>query len=662
MKSRVIRRRIIIGILSITICLSISAIVQAQAHLSERLLRVLAQSDNTMPIRAWVFVDSTAVSGQLTTLSERAWQRRVRVNPDDSLIDERDYAISTYAIEAVQGTGVRVCGVSRWLKAISVEVIPNQLDPLAALPFVAKIDMVRTFVNRTPDLIELQRENPSSVTAEDYDYAGSLPQNEFVGAVKLHHAGLTGNGVRIAMFDTGFNPDHEAFNSAQIVGTWDFVNDDPDVSEPDCVEDNPSRWQTNHGTITWGVIAGYLPGELIGVAPGAEFLLAQTEISCGGVEIKREEDNWILAAEWADSAGTDIISSSLGYYQFTDSGSYEFADLDGDTPLITHAADIAASKNILVVTAAGNMRNVSWGHILTPADGDSVIAVGAVALDSSLASFSSPGPTADGRIKPDITTLGSGVLTASHLGGLIASSGTSLSTPLVAGCAALALEHDPSLTAVELRDLIKQSGDRTASPDNDFGWGLFDAVKTADIVHFVIPEVVQVQHDRFVSVPVATGGRSPIVPELSAFDLPPTVSFYDNGDGTGQLDVLGSADMPPVSNIGLVADVGYFADTTYLTVVSLVGSQRSIFAGPNPFHDSIRIFIPPSSGLWTCATVFNVSGEKMWEKVNMSPSTSDVFITWYGCNEYGTNVASGVYIIRVSTDKLTTRVKALKLD
>ncbi|MEA2031919.1 MAG: S8 family peptidase [candidate division Zixibacteria bacterium] len=652
-------------IISLLLCFALlifASTVQGQSKLSDRLLFSLAQNNSSTLLRVWVFVDNSAIDRNPITLSDEALKRRARVDPTGFLINRMDYSVSSSAIETVRAKGVKILGVSRWLKAISVEASSNQVYQLAALPFVAKMDIVRTFVQSVPDRIIPLRQSPGMEVSDSSNYGGSFLQNNFVGAIKLHQAGLTGQGVRIAMFDTGFNPDHEAFDSTSVIGAWDFVNNDSCVSEPDCEEEPSGSWQTRHGTITWGVIAAWLQGELIGVASEADFLLAQTEITCGDTEIKREEDNWIMAAEWADSAGADIISCSLGYYEFTDSDNYEFNDLDGDTPLITKAADIAASKNILVVTAAGNMRNNSWGHILTPADGDSVIAVGAVNADSTLAAFSSPGPTADGRIKPDITTLGVRVLSVSHIGGLTAASGTSLSTPLIAGCAALALQHDSSLTADELRTSIKQSGNRTSAPDNDFGNGLFDAVKTADIIHLNVPEMIEAEHDNFVSVLISTDGRSDRVPDISAFNLPIGVSFVDNQDGTGQLNVLGSTESPPTTNVGIVADVGYFADTAFITITNLAASQRLIFAGPNPFSDSICVFVSPDAGFWISVNVFNSAGEKVWERVNNSPSPSDVVIRWHGCNEYGANVANGVYIIRVCTEKLTSHIKALKVD
>ena len=482
----------------------------------------------------------------------------------------------------------------------------------------------------------------------------------------MHEAGIRGNSVRIAVFDSGFDTSHIAFDSLSVVGTYDFINDESSVIEPDCLPIPFNQQQTHHGTLVLSVVAGNAPGELIGIAPDVEVLLAQTEITCNGTEIKREEHNWIFAAEWADSAGADIITSSLGYTIFTDSGSYSFADLDGDTPLITQAADIAASKNILVVTAAGNERLTGWGRIVTPADADSAIAIGAVNPDSTLAAFSSPGPTVDGRIKPDIATLGVSVRAASITGAFGDVSGTSFSTPLVAGTAALALAHDQTLTADQLRDLIRESGDQPI-PNNDVGYGLIDAVAVADIVSAQISPSISIKIGESIDLSVTTRGRATVIPVLTALNLPSSAQFVDHSDGTATLSLFGSADDPISIQAAIVADVGYFSDTTYFLIETYANLPDPISVGPNPFTDSVRVYLKPGAGLWKTISLYTISGELVWEKVNDSPTSSDVITRWQteswdGRNVHGETVASGVYLMIISAEKTREMIKLLKLD
>ncbi len=645
--------------------LSAPLLAQKDGLLTERAQRAIENSPPDIHHKLWLYLSEDAVDSLPVLLTDKARARRARVDPAALLVDAHDYPISQDALMQIRNTGAHVRRASKWLRAVSVEADSERLERLKSLLFIERIDLVKVLVAPSfPEVRQLQpKDFPSKITARLWRAYGLTEfQNLFINAVKLHQAGLSGKGVMIALFDTGFDINHRAFDSAHIVATYDFINNDTTVDEVECPEDITGNHQNYHGTLIFGVIGGNVTDTLIGVAPGADFVLAKTEITCDTTEIKIEEDNLIAAAEWADSIGADIISSSVGYTEFTDSGSYTFEDLDGNTALITIAADVAASKNILVVNAAGNRRNKPWGHIVTPADGDSVLAVGAVRADSTLAPFSSPGPTADGRIKPDIVTLGVGVSTAVPAGGYAAASGTSLSTPLVAGGAALELEHDSTLTAAELRDLIRQSSDKSSFPDNNFGWGLYNATRSADIIKIDQTEPIQVLVNEFLSVPITTSGRSDVIPLLSAFDLPSSAMFIDHDDGTGHLELYGSEQNPSVVRFGLVADVGYFADTTYLLLETCPSADRPIAAAPNPFANSVRILVAPSAGRLVSISIFNMAGEKVWEKVKSLDPSADVINTWNGRNREGRVVAAGVYLVYVKTDQHTSMLKVLKTD
>jgi hypothetical protein len=644
--------------LAVTILLVNSVLSQTDRILTDKARLAVQNSSPDTPHKLWLFLSEDATATELIPLTEKARARRARVDPVYLLIDERDYPISQEAIEQIRSTGARIRRASRWLKAVSVEATADQVERLQNLSFVRSIDLVKVLVSPFPTKIEPIRKGKSPIKSTDFAYGRSLFQNQFINAVKLHEAGLTGKGVIMAILDTGFELKHPAFDSTSIVATYDFINGGFTVDEPECSVQS----QTSHGTLILGTIGGNVADSLIGVATGADFVLAKTEITCGGTEIKLEEHNWIAAAEWADSIGADIITSSVGYVLFTDGGSYTEEDLDGSTALITIAADIAAAKNILVLNSAGNDRGGSWGHIVFPADGDSVLAVGAVTGDSSLASFSSPGPTYDGRIKPDIVSLGVGVVSARHTGGYTLASGTSLSTPLVAGGAALALEHDPTMTAAELRDLIHQNGDRSSHPDNDYGYGLFDATRSANIIKLDPIGPIQVDVDHFLTVPVTTSGRSDSIPALSALGLPPAVSLIDHHDGTGSLEVFGSCENPTLVQFGLVADVGYFADTAHFILETYPSSHRLIFAGPNPFTDSVRVFVSPSAGRVISVSVFNSAGERVWQNVNNLGGSADVITIWDGRNLAGQIAAPGMYLVYVETDRRTEVLKLLKRE
>jgi len=574
--------------------------------------RVLAAVD--YPRILWVYVDSQAVADTPVELSARALARREKAG---ITIDEYDYPISAAALAEIEATGAKVRHASRWLRAVAVIASAEQLAAVVELSFVTSVDLVNKLAAAPPVLNDEPSRAPVPLSAAEADYGASLLQNQMIRSVKLHDAGLTGAGVLIAILDTGFDVDHPALAEARenIVATWDFISGDTVVNERDCPDGASDHYQNIHGTYVWGAIGGYVPDTLIGVAAGAEFALAKTEISCSGTEILLEEDNWIAAAEWADSLGADIITSSLGYYLWDDAEDYEFEDLNGDSALITRAADMAAAKNILVITSAGNeRRSATWPYITMPADGDSVIAVGATYDDSTITTFSSPGPTADGRIKPDVATLGYRVYTAraESSGGYAYVDGTSLSAPLVAGGAALAMEQNPHLSAFEIAQRIRMSADRADNPDNDYGYGMFDAYKTADFVRFEEIPTIQLRSGQPPETTlVTTLGGGAAVPTIFGIDLPDWVTVIDRQDGTALLVAEPGADNPIHSEAYLVADIGIVADTVGVSFESIGSSSEAIFAGPNPFCDTVTVFAAPEAGRITGVSVLGVH-QQIW--------------------------------------------------
>jgi serine protease AprX len=274
------------------------------------------------------------------------------------------------------------------------------------------------------------------------------------------------------MMDAGFDKwtTHQVFDSLHVIATWDFVNGDPGV------ENGSDMGNGAHGTNTLSLIGGFYPGQLIGPAYGADFILTKTENTESETPI--EEDNWIAALEWADSIGVDLTSTSLGYLTFDPPyPSYTWQDMDGNTAVITNGADYAVSIGIFVANSAGNEGyDPNHNTLNAPADGDSVIAVGSVTSSGSRSSFSSVGPTVDGRIKPDLMAMGSNDYVACHSNNSCYThgDGTSYSCPLLAGAAALLLEADPNLTPIQLSAVLKNTASQSGNPDNLYGWGIID--------------------------------------------------------------------------------------------------------------------------------------------------------------------------------------------
>jgi hypothetical protein len=420
----------------------------------------------------WVFFtdkgtmedDAGAFTIAAERLTERALLRRARHAPGGPLVTWADLPNDPTYLAWLRDHGFAIRAESRWLAAVSVVAGPEDLALLTRQPFVARLEPVRASATR--DLPTRPAPPPPNGRDGALEYGGSLPALAQVNVPAVHALGFHGEGVVIGMLDSGFDTTHEALVDVDVLGAWDFVNDDPVVAD----EPGDPAGQDSHGTTTLSTIGGYKPGSLIGPAFAASFYLAKTEDI--GQEVPIEEDFWVEGLEWLETRGCDLVTSSLCYADW-----YNFADYDGNTCVTTVAADAAAARGLAVFNSAGNYR-WSTGTIAAPADGDSVIAVGAVEITGEIAGFSSPGPTADGRIKPDVCALGDGnyVVAPGTLDQYNYASGTSYSCPLTAGVAALLLSAHPGTSPWLLREALRETASQADAPNNDFGWGIIDAL------------------------------------------------------------------------------------------------------------------------------------------------------------------------------------------
>jgi subtilisin family serine protease len=397
----------------------------------------------------------------MDNLNERTKQRRSKTR-GPKLVDNRDIPVSPDYIDEIKYTGVTIRTVSKWLNAVSVSGTIEQLRSISDFPFVKKIDPVYGGKRKSPVQRSLLK---SSTELGRSDYGPSYDQLDQINVIAAHEAGYTGAGVRVLMLDTGYYTDHEAIHEEQVIAEWDFINNDGETQN----EEGDPDSQHNHGTYTLSALGGRFDGELYGPAYGAEFLLAKTEDVSQEVPI--EEDQYVAGLEWGESLGADIASSSLGYIDW-----YEFEDLDGMTAVTTIAVNTAIENGMVVVTAVGNS---GTGGIVVPADSENVIACGAVDSNGNIASFSSQGPTADGRIKPEVCALG----VSTYCAGVNSTSayryenGSSLATPLVAGAAACVLQAHPDWTPQQVREALMMTASDPENPDNQYGWGIIDVIE-----------------------------------------------------------------------------------------------------------------------------------------------------------------------------------------
>ncbi|OFY65660.1 MAG: hypothetical protein A3H98_07150 [Bacteroidetes bacterium RIFCSPLOWO2_02_FULL_36_8] len=436
-----------------------------------------------------------SISNPQQFLSPRSIQRR---NKQNILINQTDLPVTPNYPDSMRKLGAEVWYNSRWFNASLVETDSATLELIKKLPFVKSakslnkkirnngIQMTNTvqtgFKPVSMNVVQTAKTGlkPVSTYVDSTLYGSSYTQANMIGAVAMHEAGYHGEGMLIAVLDAGFyradtlKAFRHLYQNNQIKGTYDFVAHNAGV-----YEDN------THGMMVLSLMAGYVPGMLIGTAYKAGYLLLRTEDVSSEQTI--EEANWLMAAEFADSAGADVINSSLGYSTFDDSTqSYTYTNMDGNTALVTKAADMAAGKGILVVSSAGNYGNKPWKYISAPADGDSVLTVGAVSLSGDYASFSSVGPSYDRRVKPDITAPGAGVTYWASNDTINYGGGTSFSSPILCGMATGFWQAYPNLTAMEIIEILHQSGSQYTSPDSLMGYGIPDFVRAKQLVDIKI--------------------------------------------------------------------------------------------------------------------------------------------------------------------------------
>lgn len=380
------------------------------------------------------------------------------------LSDSTDFPVSqAYQIE-LEHAGAELQNTSRWLNAASCIMTDEVRFMVEQLPFVEQVEIISSI----PFLSETSISDPSPDITNPIS---ANQQTEVLGGTLLREHELNGKGVRIAVFDVGFKGYKSSSyfqhlrNNGLIERTYDFVGKDENVGHSNA-----------HGTKVLSCLAGEEVNTYTGLAGGATFLLARTERN--SIEIKSEEDCWIAAAEWADKHGAHIINSSLGY---TDTRYFK-NEMNGKTAPVSIAATMAARKGILVVSAAGNEGDEQWKFVAAPGDADSVLTVGGINPFSGLpSSFSSFGPTADGRLKPNVVAHGTAFCAAPL--GTSHESGTSFSSPLIAGYAACIWQHDMTLTNMEVLEIVQSSSSLYPYFDYSMGYGLPHASRFLEEKH-----------------------------------------------------------------------------------------------------------------------------------------------------------------------------------
>lgn len=425
---------------------------------------------------AWVyFADKPNaqyyLDNPLEMLSQRALDRRTAQGISLSVQDAPMH--QPYIDQVSLATGITVMAKSKWMNALHIRGELSDIQNLGNLAFVDHIDFANRSLNSTSKIGSTPKTGSSVINKfqdiqADYNYGNSITQVQMLNTQWLHQQNFTGSGKVVAIMDAGFpgvdtqDPFQRLRDNNLILGGYDFVNRD----------ENPySGYQ--HGTQVLSSMAGFVEGQLVGTAPDAHYYLFKTEDTLE--ENPVEESYWVEALEMADSLGVDVVNTSLGYFTYdTPSYSYTYSDMNGQVSFASRAADIAFSKGMICVVSAGNTGNSANPNIGVPADAATVLTVGAVNSTETKAGFSSIGPSADGRIKPDVMALGVSATVAAQNGDIIVNNGTSFASPILAGSVASLWSAFPNKTNTEIIQLVKASADRFSNPNNNYGYGIPD--------------------------------------------------------------------------------------------------------------------------------------------------------------------------------------------
>lgn len=442
----------------------------------------------TAPNKYWVeFLDkndsSYSINHPEQFLSQRSIERRLRYN---IAIGEDDFPVNSHYLDSLRQYGLVVLTTSKWHNGTTVYAADtNIMSEIRQLGFVqnvsknANVTPRRVLKGNTllqhfspinniimPEMHHVQ--NSDYDTFCSYNYGNAYRQINMMNGDFLHQMGYCGSGVMIGVIDAGFWGVNQisAFDSLwqnnQILGTFDLVDPSANIFE-----------QSTHGMMVLSTMAANRPGEIVGTAPKASYWLIRSEDA--ETEYVIEEDNYVAALEFADSVGVDVINTSLGYTNFDDSLVVRsYADMDGKTSRASKAATIAGRKGMIICNSAGNSGTNEWFHIGSPGDADSIFTVGAVDEMREVASFSSRGPSYDGRVKPEVAAMGQQTIVINQEGNAVPGNGTSFSSPVFAGSVACLWQAFPEKSNYEIMDAIRKSADRYNDPDSLTGYGIPD--------------------------------------------------------------------------------------------------------------------------------------------------------------------------------------------
>lgn len=614
------------------------------------------------------------ISNPSQFLTPRAIDRRKRYNIN---IDESDLPVTAAYIDSIRLSGnVTILTVSKWFNQVCIQTTDaTALNKINTFSFVKSSGPVAA---RFLNVIQPRNKQLDAVTekpfpavagrpqspADFYNYGQSYPQVHLHNADFLHNHGFRGEGMQMAIMDAGFYhyqslPTFDSIrNNNQVLETWDFVAGDASVNE-----------DFAHGTNCLSTIAANMPGVFIGTAPKTSFYLYRTEDISSEYPI--EEHNWAAAAERADSLGADVFSVSLGYTTFDNSiFDYTYANMDGNTTVIARAADQAAKKGIVVVTAAGNEGDNAWHYITTPADADSVLTVGAVDTSKQVANFSSFGPSADGQVKPDVAAVGfRAVVANANTGAPSFGYGTSFACPIMAGVTTCLWQAFPEVNNMQIIDALRHSSDRFTTPDNRTGYGIPD-VKNAFVLLIKKLYTQQITTganctiNMQLAIKAAADMSLEVERKLPAETAYKTISLIKNTHSSfiqsnfsyadNLSSITGNMAIKYRIKMTIAADTSFYLDSATVNYIPDCNSgnlTEKISIHPNPVTENIFVTITRNTAVNTAIEMYTTTGQKVYSLYNQPVNGEQTFTIPVK------QLSPGVYLVAVfiNDKKVTTK-------
>lgn len=604
-------------------------------------------------------------------LSARSIKRRRKTMGENYLTFE-DIPVNESYQKKISNLGIKIINRLKWFNAISAVLNGEQLNHVRELDFVKNVTKVTSIYfkkRRSFNKVKNSSKQQFQKVNYSHNYGPSLAQYELSDVPLVHDLGFSGQGIIIGMLDNGFRwRTHPALKNADVIAEYDFVFHDSVTSN----QSNDVSDQDAHGTRTFSITGGFDEGQIIGPSFGAAFVLAKTEDNRSETHV--EEDNYVAALEWMDSIGVDITTSSLGYNIFDNNQvSYTYEDMNGNTTIVTKAAELAFQRGILTINSAGNEGNNSWKFIIAPADGFNTLAIGAVNTSNQVASFSSRGPTFDGRIKPDVVADGVNVYGAiASTGGYSGANGTSFSAPITAGIAGQLFSAHPFITNVQARHILRVTAGNAESPNNDRGYGLvsasravsypvFETVSNSYKVHKIFIDSVGID-PASISLHYAEEGNVSIsnVSMTSINNVDFTYLFPQITKGKNinfwfdYKDSKGNGFREPLIGIYQWRD----ADDNVFTSLdeSLMKLPKEFFLAqnyPNPFNGFSQIIFSVPLKSFVSIKVYDLLGRKVGTLVNENLKAGI-----HNVNISSDNLSSGVYFYQLKS-KSTSITKKL---